>query len=247
MVRRSSVAGIATALATIISLSSTARLSAHPESPAEMSLEDSTIGDSCGTVYNPPSPEVDANPYWHGGAVPLEFPDIPASHDVATRQGPSDPAKVLNLLNRNTRHDRSTNRQPLSEPGYEVEMKLLLLSATRSNNLEPALRLVKEALEGLGGIPYEHINLTKDGQRISTDPLDLEFPASGGKRRGKYYGIVLISDLLAFQDKEGTWLSSLTWTSGPSCGTMKSFFTCVALRSPHIPALPTGSNHRESR
>jgi len=210
MVGRNSVTSIATALATIISLSTMPRLSAHPESSAEMSLEASTIGDSCGMIYSPPSPEIDANPFWHGGAVPLEFPSIPTSSHVVTRRGESNPAQVLSLLNRNTRHDRSTSRHLLSEPGYEVEMKLLLLSATRSNNLEPALRLVKEALEGPGGIPYEHINLTKDGQRISPEPLDLEFPSSGGKRRGKYYGVVLISDLLAFQDKDGTWLSSLT-------------------------------------
>ncbi len=150
-------------------------------------------GDFCGRDYNPPAPLTQsANEASHGGALPLGNPDLPSTHRLGpiSFANPAEPSSA-------------------AAADADLDLKLLLLSATGNNNSEPAIRLVKEALDG-PGIPFDHLHLTSDGRRLSEQLLDLEHSPLNGKRRGKYYGIILISDLLAFQDPSGTWLSSLT-------------------------------------
>lgn len=201
MIFRKVASGLVVAACSLIALSHTKNLPA-----------DQSIGEACGLNYNPPTPQPDTQPFWHGGAIPLDLSTSDAEINPIAIDETKGSANFLNTSGSWTRNavERPAVGEHLINPaGKEVEMKLLLLSATRSNNQEPALRLVKEALDGIG-IPFDHVHLTVDGARISSDPLDLEFPSQGAARRGRYYGVILISDLLAFQDKEGTWLSSLT-------------------------------------
>lgn len=146
----------------------------------------------CGINSVPPAPEVRDDVNWHGGAIPVVNPPDGRG------------ATVKSLYFPNIRDDSER-----TSGSHDLDMKLLILSATRSYLTEPSLRLIKENLEGIG-IPYEHKHLTRDGQRISDAPFDLEYPGPSQRRRGRYMGIVLTSDLLAYQDATGTWYSSLT-------------------------------------
>ena len=149
----------------------------------------------CGIDTVPPAPEIHDDAGWHGGAVAI-------AGDTASIE-----KRSYNLVDDpGASNSRET---PQTAGSYDLDMKLLILSATRSYLAEPSLRLIKENLDGIG-IPWDHKHMSSDGNRISDDPLDLEYPGPAERRRGKYMGIVLTSDLLAYQDATGTWYSSLS-------------------------------------
>lgn len=148
----------------------------------------------CGFDKVPPAPEISRNPEWHGGAIALKGLEESVLSNTWTGHWSVRPES----------HQQSPQ-------DFDLDMRVLVLSATRSNTSEPGLRLIRENLEGLG-IPYTHVHLTRDGVRLSSGKLDLEYEPEGDPNRphGRYMGIVLTSDLVAYQDNEGTWHSSLT-------------------------------------
>jgi hypothetical protein len=102
------------------------------------------------------------------------------------------------------------NLAPNEKQYFEVEMKVLLLSATSDTLIEPELTIAIKALQSFG-ITYDHKVLTQDSDLISRELLSLE--ENNGV--GKYYAIVLTTGLLVFQNKERIWNSALTqdqWT-----------------------------------
>ncbi len=90
-------------------------------------------------------------------------------------------------------------------PSTEVGMKILLMSATGDENIEPSVGAARKTLKSMG-IPFDEAVLTQNGVKLSTAPLSLE-EAPG---KGKYYGVVLSTGQLAYATSTGTWERGLT-------------------------------------
>ncbi len=90
-------------------------------------------------------------------------------------------------------------------PSTEVGMKILLMSATGNESIEPSVGAARKTLKSMG-IPFDEAVLTQNGVRLSTALLSLE-EAPG---KGKYYGVVLSTGQLAYVTNTGTWERGLT-------------------------------------
>jgi hypothetical protein len=151
----------------------------------------------CGMRSLPVHLEFGQSSTGNGGAV--NFPDGIGSQGLGHNS-------VSWITSTGLRHLSSSVTSPHS---FKLGMKILVLSATRNIQREPALALIKETLIG-HSIPYDEVALTSGGKRLSDAKLELECENRDGKACGKYYGVVLTSDMLAFQDSSGAWASALT-------------------------------------
>lgn len=113
---------------------------------------------------------------------------------------PSSPVPLTFL---NLPKHRSNHNGPLQN--FELDLKLLLLSATNSPADEPSVALIKKTLHSYH-IPFDHLILTDQGKRISDTPLALN-NADGS---GKYYGVVTSTGQLLFKNEKNEFESSLT-------------------------------------
>lgn len=80
---------------------------------------------------------------------------------------------------------------------YEVEFKILILSAVDDEETDPGLKLAIETLESFW-IPYEVIVLTKEG--VKRDDLKLVYTNSDGS--AKYSGVITTEFNLSYKDKK---------------------------------------------
>jgi hypothetical protein len=106
----------------------------------------------------------------------------------------------------------SINQTNLISPQekFNLRMKILILSATNDPLLEPTTLLAKKTLNNYG-IPFEHFYLIENKLKINSLPK--LYDPEGNPL---FYGVILSTNLLAYQDSFGLFRSALTndeWTS----------------------------------
>lgn len=96
-----------------------------------------------------------------------------------------------------------SNDEPLQN--FEINLKLLILSATNNPAEEPSIELIKKSLHSYN-IPFDHVVLTANGRRIDESRLAL----INDDGSAKYYGTITTTGQLIFKNEKGIFESGLT-------------------------------------
>lgn len=129
-----------------------------------------------------------------------QAPLLPGLPKLTTTIHKSAKTNLLKINNRllKTELDQNTFSTPLKR-----KMKILLLSATNNDALEPTITLAIKVLRNFA-IPFDHYYLIENGQKVRS-LLDLEKDGVA-----QYYGIILSNGLLAYANQEGNFQSALS-------------------------------------
>jgi hypothetical protein len=104
--------------------------------------------------------------------------------------------------------EKSYSTNPLSisklSDKYHKRMKILILSATNDPLIEPTILLAKKSLNNYG-IPFEHFYFVENNLKINSLPKLYD-----SENNPLYYGVIISTNLLAYQDLLGVFRSALT-------------------------------------
>ncbi len=113
------------------------------------------------------------------------------THDFATRLQKTEKSNLAGFFSRSS---ESKQVEPLRD--YEIDFKILIISATDSEENDPGLQAAKSFLENMW-IPYEVLVLTQNGERDYSKRLQLTNPDGSGR----YFGIITTEGQLTYKNK----------------------------------------------
>ena len=141
----------------------------------------------------------------HGAPQTLGIEKLPIMRGLPNLKDPTKDLRPLNsnnpfLRNKNFRSDDRAS----DDSSIKKRMKILILSATGEEAIEPSIELAKKILNNYG-IPFDHHALTVNKEKVGSLPALTASP-----NEALYYGVILSTGLLAYANKEGVFQSALT-------------------------------------
>ncbi len=135
---------------------------------------------------------------------------LPTRVGVITETLTTNPLPHINYRNPYVHKNRNSgnynfDEAPIEIRNYQLDMKILFLSATADSKIEPSIKTALQTLSNMG-IPYEHVVLTQDHTKDLSTKLSL-YNSDGS---GKYYGIITSTGQLVYQDRNGIYKSALS-------------------------------------